>query len=95
MSIARFLALSVRWIRLLAEVAAALTFGAWSWRWSPDIWKTIDSNVIRMLRIMAHISRIPDELWLHWQVRSLCYCQTWVLLKEGSLWGTKVLYQSD
>lgn len=43
---------------------------AWSWKWSRDMWKTSNSNVIRMLCIMAHISRVPAEPWLGWHVRS-------------------------
>lgn len=39
--------------------------------------------------------RIPDEPWLDRHVRSWRYCQTWVLLKEGAPWGTKILRQSS
>lgn len=91
--IARSFATSVR-SRWKAKVASALTFGGWSWRWSHEVWRTVSTTVIRMLRIMAHISRRPAEPWLDWKIRSWRRCQTWMFLKEAAPCGTKIMCQA-
>lgn len=41
-----------------------LAFGAWNRPWSHEVWRTVTATVIRMLRIMATVSRRPEEPWL-------------------------------
>lgn len=71
-------------------MALVLAFGSWSWRWSHEVRRAINSNTIRMFRIMAHVVRCPDEPWLDGHMRSRRHCQTWLLLREGAPWGTEV-----
>lgn len=68
-----------------------LAIGCWSWRWTPEDWRAVDAAAIRMLRMMAHIPRKAEELWVEGHFRSRRYCQTWLLLGGGPPWGTKVL----
>lgn len=51
-------------------LAPALGFGAWCWRWSYEVWRAINLAVFRLLHILAHVSRRPEETWLDWHIRS-------------------------
>lgn len=47
-------------------------FGSWSWRWSQEAWRTINSNTIRMLRIIPHVAKHPEnKALLDWHLALL------------------------
>lgn len=54
----------------------------------------INTTPMRTISAMAVISVMPDQPWLFWHMWSWRSRHAWVLLDEGSPWGTKVLRQA-
>lgn len=54
-------------------------------------WGAVTTTMIRMFRIIDHMSRRPGESWLDWHIMGRRHWKMWMLVKEGAPWGTQIL----